>query len=319
MDLSICIVNWNTGEYLYKCLASIKTNISESLTYEVIVVDNDSKDNSIDKAREKFKDFIYIITGKNNGFATGSNLAILNSSGRYVLLLNPDTLVYPNVIEAMIKFMDMNQIAGSCGPALLNPVIGKNDISARSFPTLLRLFWNLSYMDRLFPNSPFFSSYLLTYRKYSNDAEEVDWLSGACLLVRRKTIDETCLLDQNFFMYCEDIDWCYAFKTKGWKNYYLPSLRIVHYGGQSSKLKLKDNKIRLSPWAAIQYTKSIIYFYKKNFDFLNCLGLRSILIITSLSKMIGWSILGSVIYGPKIGFGRAYSFYYMFLTSIKKN
>jgi len=315
IDLSICIVNWNAGQFLLDCLASIKRDVSE-LKYEVIIADNASTDDSIMQIRAIYPWAKLIMNEQNSGFAKGCNIAIAYSSGRYILLLNPDTLIYSGALKKMVNFMDTNQQVGACGPCLIHPDSDKVDISARNFPKFLPLLWNLSYLDRLLPHSSVFGAYLMNYREKKEQCE-VDWVSGACLMVRREAVEQIGGLDENFFMYCEDTDLCYVLKQAGWKIFYLPKVRVAHYKGKCSKLKM-DNlpESQLSPWATRQYTRSILYFYNKHYDYIQSLFLRIVIVITGILKALIWLFGGTIKFGWKIGRARAYSYLSMIPEAI---
>ncbi|MDY7079455.1 MAG: glycosyltransferase family 2 protein [Chloroflexota bacterium] len=307
IDLSICIVNWNAGHFLLDCVASIQKNLI-GLEYEIIIVDNASTDNSISLFQEHFPDVKVVLCARNDGFAVANNIAIARSRGRYVLLLNPDTLVYEGTLEEMVRFMDEHPFVGACGPRLVNPDSGNVEISARAFPTLLPLLWNLSYLDRLFPYSSFFSAYQMTYRR-DDEIREVDWVTGACLMARRKASTQVGELDSHIFMYLEDVDWCYRFKRAGWQVFYLPMVQIAHYRGQSSKLKLKREETELGVWGTQQYTQSVLYFYHKHYGILQTCCLRIIITLTSLLKAGIWLLDGTLRGGSwRVGSGRARSY-----------
>jgi len=308
IDLSICIVNWNAGRFLLDCIASIHAS-KPSLLYEIIVVDNASTDGSIEQILEAdFADVKMIANCKNNGFAAANNIAISNAIGKYVLLLNPDTLVFPDTLETLLNYMETHQNVAVCGPQLYHPVTRKIESSARSFPTLLPLFWNLSYIDRLFPQSPFFSAYMMNYLHNQDDAVPIDWLTGACLFVRRKVILEIGGLDERFFMYCEDIEWCYRFKQAGWQIVYLPSIGVAHYRGKSSKLKGTTQEEDLSVWGVQQYVYSILHLYQIHFSRWHVYTLRLILLLTALWKALLWLTGGTIAYGWPVSCKRTRSY-----------
>jgi GT2 family glycosyltransferase len=305
IDLSICIVNWNAGRFLLHCLASIQES-QLGPKYEVIVVDNASTDDSAVQIHPRFPGVKVILHGHNGGFATANNIAIAHSAGRYILLLNPDTLVYAGALEEMVAYMDAHPLVGVCGCRLIHPDSGRAEASARGFPTLLPLLWNLSYLDRLFPRSPLFSAYQMTYQR-DDGPREVDWVTGACLMARREAVAQVGGLDERIFMYCEDVDWCYRFKQAGWKVFYLPMAQIAHYRGQSSKLKGKRPETQLSVWGAQQYTRSILYFYHKHYGRTQTWLLRVIIVLTAVWKAGLWLLGGTLRYGWRLGSGRAHS------------
>ena len=295
-ELSICILNWNGGKFLSRCLESIY-NSRISLSFEIILIDNQSTDGSFNRVKEKYPKLITILNSENSGFSKGNNLALKVCKGQNVLLLNPDTIVYQDSLEQMVSFLDTVPAAGICGCSLRHPDTNVLESSARSFPTLVPLLFNLTYLDRLFPRSHFFSHYQMTYLDFSATTQcptEVDWVTGACLMIRKEAMNQIGTLDEKLFMYCEDVDWCFRCKQIGMKVYYLPGILIGHFRGQSSKQRQKIQKNALSVWGAQQYAKSVIYFYSKHYGFLNTLLLRLVLVSSSLIKAFLWLVKGMV-------------------------
>jgi len=230
MDLSIAIVSWNTRDLLRKCLKSIYSNIHK-ISFEVWVVDNDSSDGSREMIRAEFPQ-VELIENKNNlGFARANNLALERSKGKYGLLLNPDTLVREGAPEAMLSFMEAKAGVGICGCKILNED-GSVQPSRGKFPDLFTAFFHMTNVDRLCPGNRF-SRRFMGAGLNVDEVEEVDWVTGACLLVRRRAMESIGLLDEKFFMYCEDLDWCRRMKESGWKVYYFPQAEIVHYRSRS--------------------------------------------------------------------------------------
>jgi GT2 family glycosyltransferase len=296
-------VSWNAKDYLQTCLKSIFST-AELLDVQVLVVDNASSDGSAVMVTNEFPHVNLFAETENSGFACANNKALALSRSPYVLLLNPDTVVYPGALQSMIEYMETHPTIGACGCRLIHPDSGKVETAARGYPQLLPLFWNLCYMDRLFPHNRFFSAYLMTYQS-EDTPYEVDWLTGACLMVRRTAVDEVGYLDPNFFMYCEDIDWCYRIKRTGWGIAHLPSVMIGHYRGQSSKLRRRPLETHLSIWGARQYTRSILYFYQKHYGSTHAVFLRLILVLTAIWRAGLWLVAGTLRYGWRVGFTRA--------------
>lgn len=232
MDLSIVIVNYNTKELLLQTLESVfmSSGIGE---YEVFVVDNASSDGSCTTVQMKFPSVKLICNRVNVGFASANNQALREASGRYVLLLNSDTVVKPDTLDTMLGFMDTNLDVGAAGCKVVKPD-GSLDLACRrSFPTVRNSLYHFLRLDRLFPSSRRFGEYNLTYLD-ENESNPVDCLVGAFMMVRREVIDEVGLLDELFFMYAEDIDWSYRIKEAGWAIWYVAETSIVHYKGSSS-------------------------------------------------------------------------------------
>ncbi|MEW5785465.1 MAG: glycosyltransferase family 2 protein [Bacillota bacterium] len=226
------IVNWNGKEFLDRCLQTVfASNFRED--FEVIVVDNCSSDNSVALIREKYPRVIVIANSDNVGFARGNNQAIRESRGAYLLLLNPDTEIEPDALQVMVDFMRGQPDCGMAGCRVLNPDGTLQLASRRAIPSIADAVFKLTGISRLFPYSPRFSRYNLTYLP-SDQVSPVDAVSGSFLMARRETVDQIGLLDERFFMYGEDLDWCWRSRQAGYQNYYVPGTSIIHYQGQSS-------------------------------------------------------------------------------------
>ncbi|HEX8384931.1 MAG TPA: glycosyltransferase family 2 protein, partial [Rubricoccaceae bacterium] len=247
VDVSVVIVTYNVREFLEQALESVE-QASGGLVVETFVVDNDSADGTADRVRARFPDVHLIANESNVGFATANNQAIRRARGRYVLVLNPDTLLQEDTLRTLVAFMDARPDAGAVGPRILNPDGTFAPESRRAFPTPAVAFYRISGLGRLFPTSPRFGRYNLTHLPADVDAE-VDALSGSCMMVRRAAVlDEAPptdgdppprgaagLFDEDFFMYGEDLDWCYRIQQAGWRIHYTPRTQIIHYKGESTK------------------------------------------------------------------------------------
>jgi len=228
MDLSIILISWNVADLLVNCLRSIFAHPPDG-AFEVWVVDNASHDNSVQIIREQFPQVKLILNEKNVGFAAANNQALQVSSGRYALLLNPDTIVSKETLQKLVSFLDENPQAGAAGSLYQNPD-GSLQPSCYPFPTVGREFWRLLHLDKLYA----FGVYDM--QRWSKETpRQVDALQGASLLLRRSALEKTGLLDTGFFMYSEEIDLCYRLHTEGWSRYWVPQSRIIHYGGQSTR------------------------------------------------------------------------------------
>ena len=231
IDLSIIIVNWNTRELLLDCLASIYRTVHRS-SLEIYVVDNGSTDGSVEAVSRAFPAVTVIANAENLGFAKANNLALKRISGRYAVLLNSDTILKESALDQMVDFMQHHSQAGMCGPQLLNED-GSKQNSFGGFPTLLKEFMSKHLIRILFPGK---------YRqafKYK-DAEfnapaAVDFIVGACMMVRKAAMDKIGMLDEDYFFLYEELDWCYRMKKGGWFVYHLPGAEIYHLGGRSMK------------------------------------------------------------------------------------
>ncbi len=249
MDVSIIIVNWNTCGLLGQCLQSVCTQSSSS-NFEVIVVDNGSSDGSVEMVRRDFPQTRLLVNLENRGFAAANNQGISVAKGRYVLLLNSDTIVLDRAIEKTVAFADCHPDTAVTGCRVLNSDLSLQN-SCFMFPSILNWFLFSTYLYRLFPRSRFFGREQMTWWA-RNDAREVDVVTGCYMLVRRKAIDEVGLMDERFFMYAEETDWCYRFHTKGWKNRFMPDAEIIHLGGGSAP-KLGAQRARVTNRSFVRY------------------------------------------------------------------
>jgi GT2 family glycosyltransferase len=228
IDLSIAIVNWNTRDLLAKCLSSLYDTIND-LSFDVWVVDNASSDASVEMVRETFPAVHIIENTENVGFARANNQAINFSQGRYVLLFNSDAIATPFSVQSLVGLAESKPEAGVIGARLLNPD-GSFQASHTPFPTLWQEFFILSGLGRLL-NGPWYPS---RGPDENNGPQLVDSIEGACMLVRRKALEKVGGLDEGYFMYAEEVDWCYAMKGAGWQVWYQPAARVIHVGGGSS-------------------------------------------------------------------------------------
>lgn len=255
IDLSVVIVNYNVKHFLEQCLISV-IRASRSLSVEVIVVDNHSLDGSVEMVRKKFPSVSLIASPKNLGFSKGNNLALQDAKGEFVLLLNPDTIVEEDTFEKVVAFMREHDDAGGLGVRMLD---GKGRFlpeSKRGLPTPSVAFYKMFGLAKLFPKSKRFGKYHLTYLN-EHETNEVDVLSGAFMLLRKSTLEQTGFLDETFFMYGEDIDLSYRIQLAGFKNYYYPGTSIIHYKGESTK-KTSVNYVFV-------FYKAMVIFAQKHF------------------------------------------------------
>lgn len=232
VDLSIAIPSWNTRELLDQCLASVYQT-SDGFSFEILVVDNASEDGSPEMVASKYPQVKLIVNKVNLGFAAACNLAFKHSLGRYFLILNSDTVVLDNALALMIRFMDSHPDAGAAGCRLLNRD-GTLQRSCSRFPSVLTEFFDALYLSKLLPKSAVFGSYSMSYWDF-DQVREVDFAGGSCLIVRRQAIEEVGLLDEGFFMYTEEADWCYRMWQQGWKVYFYPDAHVIHFGGESAR------------------------------------------------------------------------------------
>ena len=233
MQLSVVLLSYNTCDLTEQALHSVRAAI-EGIEAEIFVVDNASHDGSADMVERAFPDVHLLRNTSNTGFAAGNNVALRQVRGRYVLLLNTDTIVRVDTFRHLVDFMDRHPEAGAAGCKILNPDGTLQLDSRRGFPTPLAAFCKMSGLSRFFPNHPNIARYNMTFLD-PEECAEVDVLSGSCMLVRKEAMDEVGLLDEDYFMYGEDIDWCYRIHRAGWKIFYTPSTEIVHFRGESGR------------------------------------------------------------------------------------
>ena len=233
MRLSIVFLNYNTRDLTRQALNSVLA-AAEGLTVEIFVVDNASVDGSADMVAEEFPQVKLICNEANVGFAAGNNVALRQVTGEYVLLINTDTIVRRDALRTMVEFLDAHPEAGACGCKILDPDGTLQLDSRRGFPTPLAAFCKMSGLSRFFPKHPLIAHYHMTYLDPEQTAE-VEVLSGSCMMVRKAAMDQVGLLDEDYFMYGEDIDWCYRFHQAGWIIYYVPTTSIIHFRGESGR------------------------------------------------------------------------------------
>ena len=255
VDLSIVIVSWNVRDLLRRCLYSIPDtgySVLGTGCVEVIVVDNASTDGSVEMVQAKFPGVRLIANADNRGFPAANNQGIAIAQGRHVFLLNPDTEVVDDALAAMVSFADAHPDVGVVGPQLLNPD-GSVQSSRRRFPTLLTALFESTWLA---PHAP--RRLLARYRVLDRPDEatqDVDWVDGAALMARREAIQQVGPLDEGFFMYSEELDWCRRFREAGWRVVYLPEARIVHHRGKSSEQVAAASHIHFQ-------TSKVRYFHK---------------------------------------------------------
>lgn len=277
-DLSIIVVSYNTCELLASCLESVHSTVA-GVDYEVIVVDNASTDGSPDLAESEFGAVRLIRNAENVGFARANNQAIRESRGRYVLLLNSDAVLLRGAVATMVVFMDHHPEVGAVGAQLVNPD-GTFQWSHADFPTLWGELLLMTGLNKLVC-SPCYPSY-----PPSNSIEprDVDWVSGACMMVRRSAIDKVGVLDESYFMYSEETDWCYRLKEAGWRVFYLPEARVVHWSGKSSDTVPEAKRSRLY--------QSKLLFMRKHRGPTAARAYKFALHWVSLAKLAWWSVAG---------------------------
>ncbi|NQT26529.1 glycosyltransferase [candidate division KSB1 bacterium] len=233
IDLSVILVNYNVKTYLSQALESIEKALDQ-IPSEIIVVDNASTDGSVSMLRKRFPSVQLIANEINVGFATANNQAIQIAKGRVLCLINPDTLVREDTFQSALDYLKSYSDVGMVGGKVLNSDGTLQLACRRSYPTPWVAFTKVSGLSTLFPKSRFFGRYNLTYLN-PNEEAEVEAISGSFMIVRKTAVDQAGLLDEQFFMYGEDLDWCFRIHQAGWKIVYLPQTQIVHYKGRSTR------------------------------------------------------------------------------------
>jgi GT2 family glycosyltransferase len=259
--ITICLVNHNACKYTIDCIDSIKRNARQATDCTIIVVDNKSTDGSARKIKDKHPDVLLILSETNVGFATANNLAIAKARGEYVLLLNNDTVLRNDALTLLARFLAENPKTGIITCKLFEPD-GKIQKNCRSFPLTPfdTMFGRASLLSKLFPNNPITKRTILSGWDY-NSPRQVDWVSGACMMVRREVFDQIGLLDENFFMYWEDTDLCKRARDAGWEIRYTPEGEITHYSGQGGG----NRSLPLKLFTIYQMHRSAYYYFRKHY------------------------------------------------------
>jgi GT2 family glycosyltransferase len=229
--VSVVVVSWNARKYLKQCLESLREGVCR-LPMEVLVVDNASTDGSSEMVEQHFPNCRLIRNETNLGFAKANNIGIKASAGRYVCMVNSDVRVLPDCIRRLVDYCEAHAEVGMAGPRILGGD-GRLQRSCRGFPTLWNMFCRSLALDSLFPRCRLFGGYLLPYWEHDS-LQAVDILSGCFWMVRREALPKVGLLDEKFFMYGEDMDWCKRFWLNRWRVIFVPAAEAIHYGGASS-------------------------------------------------------------------------------------
>jgi GT2 family glycosyltransferase len=248
-EISVIIVSWNARNYLEECLTSLHYGVS--CTCEVIVVDNASTDGSPEMVRMKFPRVMLIQTGQNLGFSKANNMGIRHSRGRYLALVNSDVNVLPGCLDKLAAFLAGNPRVGMVGPRIMYGD-GRQQSSCRRFPSLWNNVCEVFYLNKLFPRSVFFAGEHMFHFSYDY-TREVQVLVGCFILARREAVNQFGLLDEDFWMYGEDIDWCQRCGRSGWKVMFYPDAEAIHYCGGSSaadpiRFEVAQQRARLQLW-----------------------------------------------------------------------
>src|SRR3990170_6101336 len=254
-ELSVCIVTYKARDLLHECLYSLYEN-TQLPGLEVIVVDNGSLDGVGEMLQQEYPAVQFIQNDENAGFTRPMNQALRVASGGYLLQLNPDTLILPNALDQLVGFMESNTEVGICSPKVLNRDHTLQKSCRRGEPKPWAMISYFLGLSALFPRSKFFGGYHLNYMD-ENAIHEVAGVSGSCMLIRREVIDQIGYLDERFFAYQEDTDFCFRARQAGWRIYYMPKAQIIHYGGQGGS--------RVEPYRSIvEWHKSYRLYYRKH-------------------------------------------------------
>ncbi|MFQ6014445.1 MAG: glycosyltransferase family 2 protein [Anaerolineae bacterium] len=305
VGLAVVIVSWNVRELLRRCLDSVYSSMpskAADIALEVVVVDNGSSDGSFEMVQRCFPQVRLIVNDNNPGFSAANNQALetiglikggqeagsslegKGSGARYVLFLNPDTEIVGPALSTMVEYMEANPEVGVVGPRLLNPD-GSEQSSRRRFPTMATAFLESTILQQWFPDNPVLRHYYLADGS-PQELQEVDWVTGACFMVRDEALTQVGYFDESFFMYFEELDWCYRCKSQGWKVVYLPEAKVIHYGGQSSQQVL--------PYQHIHFQSSKVTFFRKHYGPRQAEILRLFLLATYLYQLVLEGLKGLV-------------------------
>jgi N-acetylglucosaminyl-diphospho-decaprenol L-rhamnosyltransferase len=269
VDLTVIIVNWNVRDLLRRCLLSILAPPHSNL--EIVVVDNASSDGSIDMVRTEFPGVHLVVNNQNRGFTAANNQGLGVSRGRYLLLHNPDTEVVGDALTTMLSYMDAHPDVGVLGPKLLYPD-GSLQPSRRRFPTFATALLESTVFQEWWPENRTLRRYYMA--DTADDAvQPVDWVVGACLLVRRQAYEQVGGLDEGYFMYSEELDWCKRLKAAGWEVVYLPSATIIHHEGKSSEQVIASRHIH--------FQSSKVRYFRQHHGTLQAEALRAFLLAGS--------------------------------------
>ena len=277
--VSVIIVSWNAREYLLQCLNSISAEVCR-YSMEVIVVDNASSDGSADTVASRYSHVRVIRNSGNLGFAKANNIGIAASTGQYVCLVNSDVKVLPHCISRLVDYCEAHPETGMVGPRIIGGD-GKLQRSCRGFPGVWNMFCRALALDTIFPRCKLLTGYLL--RHWAQDAlQSVDILTGCFWLIRRDALDEVGLLDETFFMYGEDMDWCKRFWSHQWKVVFVPLAEAIHYGGGSSS----NAPVRFY----IERQRADLQYWRKHHSRLGVVSYFLISCLHLLLRAVGYSV-----------------------------
>ena len=279
MDISFIIVNWNAIKYLSQCIASIVEN-SQSFSYEIIVVDNASSDGSPDIIKNQFPDIKVICNGSNLGFAKANNIGIRQSQGDFLCLVNSDVVVLKDSVDKLLAYIKSQPTIGMVGPQIIG-IKGEIQRSCMEHPTLSNMFARAIAFNSVFPKSKLLGNYLMTDWEHDS-LRRVDIINGCFWLIRKKALDKVGLLDEQFFMYGEDMDWCKRFWNNHWEISFYPDVKVIHYGGASSA----NAPVRFY----IEMHKANLKYWEKHHGAFSLYIFRCILLLHQFIRLFGYLI-----------------------------
>lgn len=281
VELSVVIVAWNAKHYLELCLESLAKDPTRR-SMEVLVVDNASADDTIEMVEARFPWVKLIISKENLGFSKGNNLAIRQCQGRYIALVNPDVIVFPGCLDALADFLDQNPKVGDAGPRVFNPDMTQQS-TCRRFPTLWNNFCSATHLESIFKGRRFFAGEHMFYFPHDR-VLAVDVIVGCFSMIRREAFDDVGLLDENLFMYGDDVDWCRRAWNAGWQVVFYPGARAIHDRGKTT-----------APFPvhfAVAQQRSVLHYWTKHHTFLGVLGIKSIMLSHHLLRYVVAALSG---------------------------
>ena len=281
VDVSIIIVNLNTRDLLRACLRSVFSETS-TISYEVIVIDNASSDGSVEMVRTEFPAVRLFANTTNEGFARPNNEGMARATGKYLFLLNSDTLVKPNAIATLASFLDAHADVGACGPMLLYPD-GTLQYSVKGFPTVWTHCCDMLLLDKVFPRTRMFGRGEMKYFAYT-ETHSVDHVMAAAFMVRREVLSSAGMFDERFRIYYNDMDWCFRIIRQGWKIYYVHDAQVVHYLGQTV------NALNTQFDYFEELYDNVIFFYQKHYGRASVIAYKLLLVAGFLLRTPAWGI-----------------------------
>jgi GT2 family glycosyltransferase len=290
LDVSVVIVSWNTCDILRGCLRSIFEQ-TRGLSFEVFVVDNDSHDKSAQMVQIEFPEVNLIVNAENRGFAAACNQGMRAASARFMLLLNPDTVILDNAISRCVQYADAHPDVGVVGCQVLE---NEHRITPTgfSFPSPMNIFLALSGLSRVFPRSRLFGRPEISWWDRMTE-QDVDVVTGMFMLVRREAIAQVGLMDESYFVYSEEADWCYRFAQAGWRRVFTPTAQIIHLDGGAKSTSQASTKM------FVQLQKSAMIYHRKNLGLAAWLLAKGIYVGSNSVRMVAWFIMSVVNGDPR--------------------